>query len=149
MKTLNLTRINLVLLVAATVFLISCRGNQANVDRAVGVFFVGVLQVINMIFFGVAALILCIVSATNSKQVYKVLGWVFLGIFILFTLMGFMAITELKPRHGEIYVVFMMEAAMIIVALIFVIKKPNPKQKQQAVDANYLDKVINDKDEII
>lgn len=149
MKTLNLTKINLALVIAIAVLLVSCRANQANVDRAVGVFFIGVLQVINMIIFGIAGLIMCIVSSTSNKQIYKILGWIFFGIFSLFTVMGFMALTEIGPRHNEIYVIFMMEAAMMIISLIFVLKKPNPKQKQQAVDSNYLDKVINDKDEVI
>ena len=149
MKILISNKNLIAFILVATLFLGSCRnGQQENFNRAVEVFFLGVLQVINMIFFGTASLILCIISGTNPKQIFKVLGGVFLGLFSLFALIGFVNVIEANPRENDIFIIFLMEFAMIIVSMIFVFKKPkatiNPANNEK-----YLDKIIDEKDEVI
>jgi len=113
------------LLLLLTGILVACKNSsKENFDRAVEVFFLGVLQVINLILFGVTALVFSIISATNSKPVFKTLGAVFLGIFTVFMIMGFLAVTRAQPRHFDIYIIFTVEAVMIIVAFICVLIKP-------------------------
>lgn len=128
-STIKIQQLALVALLAA--LLISCNAqNNADVNRAVAVFFLGVLQVINLILFGSTALVLCIVSANSAKPIYKVLGGVFLGIFAIFTLLGFLAVTAEKPRHFDIYILFIVEFLMILIAFIFVLKKPSKKSNE-------------------
>jgi len=128
---------------------VSCQErNNDNFNRVVEVFFLGVLQVINMIIFGVASLIFCIISGTNSKQIYKVLGGVFLGIFSLFCLIGLVNVIEANPRENQIFIIFLMEFAMIIISLIFVFKKPKKVNNVENKD-QYLNKIIDDTDEVV
>ena len=139
MKTSNLTN-GLLILVLLIVFT-SCRHN-GDAHRAAEIFFLGVLQVINMFFFGICAVIFCVLAGTNGKPVFKALGWVFLSIFAMFAMMGFLEVQSAGPRHNEIYFIFMMEAVMIILSFVFVIrsKKPVSESKRQSD----LDNIIND-----
>lgn len=105
--------------------LIACHnGSKENVNRAVEVFFLGVLQVINLILFGVSAVVFSAISITSNKPVFKILGGIFLGIFTIFFLMGFFAVSSARPKHFDIYIIFAVEAIMIIVAFICLIIKP-------------------------
>lgn len=149
MKKMISNKTLLALIVVVTLLLVSCRdGHQENFNRAIEVFFLGVLQVINMIFFGTASLIFCIISATNPKQIYKVLGGVFLGIFSLFGLIGFINVVDANPRENQIFIIFLMEFAMIVISAVFVLKKP--KKVTETVDnEKYLDKIIDETDEVL
>jgi len=149
MKKLISNKNLIMLLLCSILFLVSCRGqNNDNFNRAVEVFFLGVLQVINMIIFGVASLVFCVISGTNPKQIFKVLGGVFLGIFSLFSLIGFISVIDANPRENDIFIVFLMEFAMIVISMIFVFKKPKAVSAVENKD-QYLNKIIDDTDEVV
>jgi len=127
----------------------SCSTSEQNeFGRSVEVFLIGLLQVVNMVIFGVLSMIFCIISASNPKSTYKVLGWIFLLIFLLFFAFGYIAVTEARPRHFEIYYIFIMEFVMVVISLLFVIRKPKTSNTSENRD-QYLDKIIDDKDEIL
>jgi hypothetical protein len=136
----NLTRS--IIIVTLLLLLTSCR-NNADVNRGVEVFFLGVLQVLNMIFFGICAVVFSVLAGTGGKMVFKTLGGIFLGLFFLFTAMGFSEVQGVGPRSNEIYIIFLMELAMIIISFIFLLKKPKITQSEKKRQSD-LDQVIND-----
>jgi len=122
---------SLILLVLLLI-LFSCK-DPKQADKAIEVFFLGVLQVINLILIGVTAMVMCVLAYSNGKEIFRILGWVFLILFSLFTLMGFISVIKLNPRNPEIFYVFIIELIMIVVCLVFIIIKPNtiaPSKKQ-------------------
>lgn len=119
-----------------TIFLISCNnGAKQEMNRAVEVFFLGVLQVLNMSLFGISSLVLCILSITSTKPVFKILGGILLGIFFLFMSLGLMAVTRANPKHFDIYILFILEIVMIIAAFICLLIKPKNKPSKNNTQA--------------
>ena len=133
--------------------MVSCQ-NKAEVDRAVHVFFTGVLQVLNMLVFGVIGLVFSIISHGNGKQGHKVVGGITSGLFALFTVMTFLAVQSYQPRHGTIYILYLFSFVMLGVAAFFLFRTPaqNATPIQKGNDKGpSLDDIINgdDEDEII
>jgi hypothetical protein len=136
----NLTRSFLI--VTLLLLITSCR-DSSDIDRGVEIFFLGVLQVLNMTFFGICAVIFSVLAGTGSKPVFRVLGSIFLGLFFLFTAFGFIEVQSARPRGNEIYIIFLMEFAMIIISFIFLLKKPKTTSTEKKRQSD-LDQVIND-----
>lgn len=149
MKKIISTSVIHISILSLFIYLCSCTPSaNRDAERAMGVFFLGVLQVINIIIFGVGAVIFSVLSATNVKPIFKVLGWMFLSLFTLFVLIGLINVLELNPKHFDVFIIFFMEAAMIIVSLIFVIRKPVPQKSTNSKD-QYLEKIISEEQEVI
>lgn len=117
-------------------------------ERGLEVFVIGVLQIINLLIFGILSLVFCIISANNASKTYKVLGWIFLAFFALGFMSGFIMLSNANPREFTIYYIFMMEMIMIVISLIFVIRKPKSSNASESNEA-YLDKIIDDVDEVL
>lgn len=115
--------------------LAGCQEDSKNVERAIAVFFIGVLQMINLVTFGICAIVFSALSTNPQKPVFRILGWAFFGIFTLFVLLGFLAVTEKQPRHWDVYMIFMVETMMIGISLILLLRKPGrPLYKNDILD---------------
>lgn len=134
-------------IVSLVFLLISCSDQaKANADRAIAVFFLGVLQLVNLMLFGVTSIVFSAIGITNPKPVYRILGSVFLGIFSIFTTMGYLAVNAKHPRHFDIYWIFIIEIAVIILCLVLLLK---PKKIKDTRQEDYLDKILDDKNEVL
>lgn len=132
--------VHFILLLALIFILFSCNSySQAEADRAIKVFFLGVLEVANMLFIGIASVVFCVLSSTSAKQVFKVLGWIFLSIFFLFTAIIFIAVLDNSPKNPQIYFVFLIAFAMVMISVIFIFRKS--KKSTQKKDDGVLDKI--------
>lgn len=129
----------------------SCRNNR-EADEAIHIFFIGVLQIINILLFGSTSLIFSILGFTQAKHGLRITGGILTGVFALITLLSFAGLQEWHPRHYLIYTIFGIEFIMLIAAFIFTIKKPVaqvPKPAQQAANQQTLDDIINEEEEIV
>lgn len=144
MKKLTMNKHLAVLaLIALMIIMASCNdSNKAEVDRAIQVFFLGVLEVINMLLFGIVSVVFCVLSVTSPKQAFKILGWIFLSIFFLFTMIIFVVVIDHKPKNPQIFFVFLIAFGMIVVSLVFATKKS--KHVIQKNNADLLDKSEED-----
>ena len=148
MKTWTLNK-NLVFFAFLLLILSSCSpAENREFERGLEVFIIGVLQVANLLVFGVLALVFCIISSNNPKTVYKVLGWIFLSFFFISFMAGLIMLSNANPREFTIYYLFIMEMVMIIISFVFVLRKPKLSKSAESNEA-YLDKIIDDKDEIL
>lgn len=148
MKTMTLNK-NLVFFSFVLLILASCSpAENREFERGLEVVFIGILQVINLVIFGVLALVFCIISANNPSKTYKVLGWLFLAFFFLGFTSGVIMLSNANPREFTIYYIFIMEMIMIVISLIFVIRKPKSSIAAESNEA-YLDKIIDDVDEVL
>lgn len=104
----------------------------------------GVLQVANIILFGIAALVLCIVGSTSTKPTLRTVGAVFLGLFSFFTLLGLVKVIDLKPRHMDIFTIFFLEFIIITISLVFALKERKHSQKVIAQEQDVIDKTLDE-----
>lgn len=144
MKKLTMNKHLAVLaLIALMIIMASCNdSNKAEVDRAIQVFFLGVIEVINMLLFGIVSVVFCVLSVTSPKPAFKILGWIFLSIFFLFTMIIFVAVLDHKPKNPQIFFVFLIAFGMKVVSLVFAMKKS--KHVIQKNNADLLDKSEED-----
>ena len=145
------TSIQVLILFGLILFTLSCK-NPEQARNAFHVFLIGVLQVINLVLFGVSSIVFSILGFSSGKHGYKIAGGILTGIFFLFTLFTFLGLQEWHPRHYDIYIIFAISLVIAITSLILVVK--SPKHQVQNINSNVkhaeaLDKIINEEDEII
>lgn len=117
-------------------------------DRSVEVFILGIIQVLNMAVFGSSALTLSIISGSSPKSVFKILGGILSGFFALFTFISYFKITNIGPRHFDVYYLHIISVVMICIAIFFLLKKPTGNNGSKK-SISELDEIINDRDEIL
>ncbi|MBN4070915.1 hypothetical protein JYT72_00265 [Crocinitomix catalasitica] len=148
--TLKNRRILILQLLVVALLFTSCR-NNTEVNRAVHVFFLGVMQILNMALFGILGLIFSILAQTGGKQGLRIAGVVLSIVFALGTIAGLLNLAEWHPRHYEIYTLFGISVIMIIVSLIYSFKSMNEPRKTVKSQGNdkYLDDIISEEEEEI
>lgn len=135
MKKLILNKETLVL-VCLVFVLAGCNdAKRAEMNRSVEIFLMGFFQVLNLAIFGIGALTLSVLSGSSVKQVFKIVGSILLGVFVIFTSMTYFQVQRLNPVHFDVYYIFLISLAMIGISLFFLIKKPvinEPELKSKA-----------------
>ena len=133
--------LQLFLVAVAIGLLSSCTPSERDeFNKSVGVFFLGLFQVINMFLLGVPALIFSIISATNQKSVLRILGIIFLAVFSILAMIGFISVLRAEPKHFDVYYLFLFELVMLIGSILCLVISFGKKDNNNDPDA----KLYND-----
>lgn len=143
---MNTKLTNLLLVILLTLILSSCK-NNADVERAIETFFVFIIQIVSFILFGISSLVLSIIGSTSKTNTPKIIGSIILGVFTLISIICFAMIIEINPKRDYIFFAFVVDAIFIGVSIFFLTKSKNKIGINAAITDDYLDKVIESKEE--
>lgn len=141
-------------IVAVALTLESCRNSYRNseFDRALNVFFITISQITNIVILGTLSLVFSIIGSTSPKHGYRVVGSICTGIFGFFTLISFQGVIGFHATNMMVYLIFLIEFAMLGIAIYFSVKKRIPRNSGATPVTNNtqtLDDIINEEDEIV
>ena len=101
-----------------------------------------------MAAFGGSSLALSIISGSSTKSVFKIMGGILLGFFVLFTGVTYFKITGIGPRHFDVYYLHIISCIMIFISVYFLFKNPTQSlESKNRTDES--DEIINDREEIL
>ena len=137
MKTVILNKNLMTVALLLSFVLVSCNEsgwNNAGKEIATGIasFVQFIIQIANIIFFGISALVFSILSITTSKQTYKIVGGIFLAIFITVAGLGYLEVHSMSIKKYYLFlIVFIIELVIIIISIIFLLKKSKVKTTER------------------
>ena len=131
------------LIIPLLILAISSCQNPAEADRVFNVFLIGMLQVMNMVVFGVSALIFTLLGYSGRKQGLRITGAILGSLFTLITLLSFLGLQEFHPRHYFIFTIFLIELIMIAIWAIYSFRRfPTATSDRKSINSQTLDEII-------
>lgn len=146
-----------VLLIIGLLLLTSCRNKavaHAEVERAAQIFFITILQCVNLAILGITGLVLGIIGYSNNKNGLRVASLIILSVFTLFTLMSFVGVMNRHAKFFMIFIIFGLEFIVIGIGFFVNLRArktidPTKSESSNVTDDEYLDNIINEEEEIV
>lgn len=153
---MNIKNINILIILVIILIFTSCK-NNADLEKAIEIFFIFVIQVISFVLFGIAGIVLSIVSSNSKTNTTKIIGGILIGIFTIVSIICLLITLDINPKKNYIYFVFLIDFIIISISIFFLAKNKytgnklthnsNEDYLEQIIESN-TDKEINDIDSL-